>query len=255
MTGGDEKLKKTIILALVFSVVSLAQTTMQVTIPSPAKTILNLFGLAKERVTIFNPTPFTTSISALGKPVGSIPPGGFAWGTHSVKFDGEQYPFVGWMLDATGRRIGVAFGAPNFRENQLGEWIVTQVYYPDGRYSLYNYYGVSPYGAPDLPKDKEIDFPGTSLGTTVYVQFINCTYFAVEAKLGTGHSVHVSSMEDITLPYENVLQVNGTIPVKFVYSDRGREVGWSGSSFSVWTNNTPRAVQILLTPSIIRNTY
>ncbi len=227
---------------------------MQVTIPSPAKSILNLFGLAKEKILVFNPTPFTADVLALGKSVGRVAPGGIAWGTHSVKFNGEQYPFICWLLDGSGSRVGVAYGAPSFYENQLGEWTITQVYYPEGRYSLYSYYGVSPYGTPDLPEDKEVDFPGISLGTTVYVQFINCTRFDVEAKLGTGHSVRIPSMQDITLPYENVLRIDGTVPVKFIYGDRGREIGWSNSDFSVWTNNTPRAVQILLTPSIIRNT-
>ncbi len=225
---------------------------MSVNLPSIGKTILNLFGWRpREKIMVFNPTPYAIELSALGSVIDSIPSSGTLWGDHFVRFNGEQYPLIAWVLDGK-KRIGVSFAAPSLFERQIGSWVINQIYYPDGRYSFYNFYWTSPFGNPDLPGNKKVNLPGTALGTTIYVQIINCTHFDAEVRLGTGYSFSVPSMEDVTLPYENVLRIDGSIPYAVNYIDRGRVVGWSSSSYSVWTNNTPRAVQILLLPSSIQ---
>ncbi|GEM_PF-5705428 len=210
----------------------------------------------KTTLSIFNPTPYFAKIAALDvDSVCMISPNGSAWGSVNVGFEGEQYPLIAWLCNKKGDTLGVSFTAPNLYSNTPHNWVIEWVSYPDGRNGHYAYGNrTSPFPPTKAGNNTEVDFPSTSLGTTVYVQLINCTYYVTEGRLGLkGLQVpDMRALSSFTLPYENVLRINGNVPLNILYKDRNYSFGWQKTEFSVSTNNVPRAVQFLFTPHGIR---
>lgn len=214
---------------------------------------IGLLGLGTmTTVSVFNPTPYTAELyGAYGKYVGTIPPNGSAVGEVNVKFDGEQYPLLAWML-RNGERVGVAFVSPSLQPNQPYDWVIQEVRYPDGRYSYYNYNQISPYPPSPTQGVVKVDFPTIVLMSTTQVQFINCTYYTMQGGLIGGQQMsNVPPMSSVTLPYENINRIYGSVPVDLQFNSYGLTFGWAHRDFSISTD-IPRVVQFIFQPSDIQ---
>ena len=212
-----------------------------------------MFGLGTmTTVSVFNPTPYSAELyGAYGKYVCTIPPNGSAVGEINVKFDGEQYPLLAWMI-RDGKRVGVAFVTPSLQPGQPYDWVIQEVRYPDGRFSYYSWNQVSPYPPSPAQGVTKVNFPTIEIMSTTQVQFINCTYYTMQGALVGGKKMeNVSPMSSTTLPYENINRVYGNVPVDLRFNSYALTFGWAHRDFQISTD-IPRCVQFLFQPSDIQ---